>query len=242
MDLATLGGLVVLALVDSTSFGTLGVPVWMLVQPRLRVPAVLTYLAVIAAFYWVLGLALLGGVAALAGATDELRELSEGRGFLWAQLVVGVALFAASFVFDRKRVAARRERRGGAPTRMERWTARAVGPDATMLTVAGLAVGAGLVEGASMLPYLAAVGLIVATGTGFGTGATVLAGYVVVMVLPALLLLASRLALHDRLTPLLDRVAGWMRRGTSEALAWGLAIVGVLLVLDATRRLGLLGS
>lgn len=240
MDLATLGGLAVLALVDSTSFGTLGVPVWMLVQPRLRVPAVLTYLAVIAAFYWVLGLAVLAGAAALSGVFSDLVHRSEGRAFLWGQLVVGVALFAASFLLDRKRVAARRHRRGGAPTRTERWTARAVGPDATTRTVAGLAVGAGLVEAASMLPYLAAVGLLVASGTGFALNAGLLAAYVVVMVLPALVLLGLRLAVHERVTPFLERVNGWLRRGASEAMGWVLGIVGFLVAADAVTRLGLL--
>lgn len=241
MDLTTLGALAALALVDSTSVGTLGVPVWMLVQPRLRVPAVLTYLAVIAAFYWVLGLAVLGGAAALSGVVADLVDRSGTRPFLWGQLVVGVALFGASFLFDRTRVAARRQRRGGTPTRTERLTARAVGPDATMRTVAGLAVGAGLVEAASMLPYLAAVGLLVASGNGFATNAGLLAAYVLVMVLPALVLLGLRLAVHARVTPLLERVNGWLRRGASEALGWVLGILGFLLAADAVTRLGLLG-
>lgn len=239
MDLATLGGLAVLALVDSTSFGTLGVPVWMLVQPRLRVPAVLTYLAVVAGFYWALGLAVLSGAAALTGAAAEVAERSETQPFLWGQLVVGVALFAVSFLFDGKRTAARRQRRGGGPTRMERWTSRAVGPDATMRTVAGLALGAGVVEAASMLPYLAAVGLLVASGNGLAVNASLLAAYVVVMVLPALVLLGLRLAFHERVTPFLERVNGWLRRGASRALGWVLGILGFLVAADAVARLGL---
>ena len=55
---ATAAALAALALVDSTSFGTLGIPVYMLVQPRVRVAALLGYLATIAGFYWLLGVVL----------------------------------------------------------------------------------------------------------------------------------------------------------------------------------------
>ncbi len=51
--LTTLGGL---ALLDSTSIGTLVVPVWMLLMPgRPQVRRLLTYLVVITTFYFVVG-------------------------------------------------------------------------------------------------------------------------------------------------------------------------------------------
>lgn len=239
MELTALGGLVVLALVDSTSFGTLGVPVWMLVQPRVRAAAVLTYLAVIAAFYWLLGLTLLAGAEALTGISDSLADLSDSRPFLWAQLVVGVALFAGSFAFTRKRGDARRARRMGEPTRMERWTSRAVGPEASLATVTTVALGAGVVEAASMLPYLAAIGLLTTAGVGFVGNAGLLAAYVVVMVVPALALLGLRLVAHRQVGPLLERVHGWLQRNKDEMLGWVLGIIGFLVASDAIQRLGL---
>jgi len=239
MELTALGGLVVLALVDSTSFGTLGVPVWMLVQPRVRAAAVLTYLAVIAAFYWLLGLTLLAGAEALTGISDSLADLSDSRPFLWAQLVVGVALFAGSFAFTRKRGDARRARRMGQPTRMERWTSRAVGPEASLATVTTVALGAGVVEAASMLPYLAAIGLLTTAGVGFVGNAGLLAAYVVVMVVPALALLGLRLVAHRQVGPLLERVHGWLQRNKDEMLGWVLGIIGFLVASDAIQRLGL---
>ncbi|PRY54124.1 Sap-like sulfolipid-1-addressing protein [Knoellia remsis] len=240
MELAALGGLAVLALIDSTSFGTLGVPVWMLVQPRVRIAAVLTYLGVIAGFYWLLGLVLLGGASALAGLSDDLATLADSPAFLWGQLAVGVGLFLLSFRFDKKRSAARRAARGGKPTRMEQLSQRAVGPDATFGTVATIALVAGVIEAASMLPYLAAVGIITTAGLGFAANAGLLAGYVVVMIVPALVLLGLRLSLHERIAPVLGKVNDWLQRSKDEMLAWVLGIIGFLVAVNAVQALGLI--
>lgn len=241
MDVAMVGGLAVLALVDSTSFGTLGVPTWMLVQPRVRAAAVLTYLAAIGLFYWALGLALLAGAQALLGASGSISGWAGSRPVLLGQLVVGVALLAASFAFTRKRADARRARRGGRVTRMQRWTSRAVGPDATLGTVSAVAVAAGLVEAASMLPYLGAVGILTSAGVGFAASAGLLAAYVVVMVLPALVLLGLRLRAQRTAGPVLERVHRWLERSKDEMLGWVLGILGLLLASDAFQRLQSLG-
>ncbi|MFW5474386.1 GAP family protein [Knoellia sp. CPCC 206450] len=240
MDVAVIGGLALLALVDSTSFGTLGVPVWMLVQPRVRAVAVLAYVAVIAGFYWLLGLGLLLGAQALTGVAASLSAWADSRPVTIAQLVVGVALFGASFAFTRKRGAARRARRGDRPTRMQRWTSRAVGADATVGTVSLVALGAGLVEAASMLPYLGAVGILTAS-VGTAASAGLLAAYVVVMVLPALALLGLRLAAHDRVRPVLERVHRWGERTKDEMLGWIFGIIGFLVAGDAFQRLQAMG-
>lgn len=85
----TLGGLVVLALVDSTSAGTLGIPVWMLARQRIRVRPVLGYLAMITLFYWLLGVALLLGLDVLA---RVVGQLGENPVVLWGQLALGAGL------------------------------------------------------------------------------------------------------------------------------------------------------
>lgn len=236
IETLSIGGLAVLALVDSTSFGTLGVPVWMLVQPRVRAVAVLTYLGVIALFYWLLGVALLAGAGALVGAS-WVDDLLASQPFLWVQLLLGAGLFAVSFLFTRKRGEARRDRRGDRPTRMQRWMSRAVGPEATLGTVTGVALGAGLVEAASMLPYLAAIGLLTATGWGLVITSGVLVLYVVVMTLPALLLLGLRLAAARQAEPVLTRINAWLQRNKDEMLGWVLGIIGFLLAADAASRL-----
>lgn len=95
---ALIGALAVLALIDSTSFGTLLIPVWLLMSPgRVRVGRMLLYLGSIAGFYALVGLAILLGAGALS---DTLSTLSSTRPFLIAQLVIGVGLFAWSFKLD----------------------------------------------------------------------------------------------------------------------------------------------
>jgi hypothetical protein len=95
---ALIGALAVLALIDSTSFGTLLIPVWLLMSPgRVRVGRMLVYLGSIAGFYALVGLAILLGAGALG---DTLSTLSSNRPFLIAQLVLGVGLFAWSFKLD----------------------------------------------------------------------------------------------------------------------------------------------
>lgn len=237
----TLGGLVVLALIDGTSVGTLGIPVWMLAQQRIRARPVAGYLLTIAAFYWVLGVVLLLGVDALLGIADGL---SANPALAWAQLVVGLGLLGCSFAFDEKPAArrrARREARGAGPTRVERLKGRVVGERATTRAVVALAVVAGVIEAASMLPYLAAMGLLTASELDLGVQLLVLIGYVLVMVAPALVLLGLRVGLATRVEPLLARINAWFAKRSDAMIGWVLGIVGVLLALDAAERLQLLG-
>lgn len=59
MSLGLLLSLAGLALVDSTSIGTLFIPIWLLLAPgRVSVRRILVYLGTIAAFYFAVGLVL----------------------------------------------------------------------------------------------------------------------------------------------------------------------------------------
>jgi hypothetical protein len=226
--LAALAGL---ALIDSTSIGTLLIPLWMLLEPKLRVRQFFVYLATVAGFYFVVGILLTAGAG-------TVRELVDGSAVVsWIQLVLGVALFALSFYFDPKRV---RRRRGGVDPAM-RWRARLSTAEASPAAMAGLGVAAAGIEVMSMLPYLAAVGLITAAGVGAPVWVPVLAGYVVVMILPALLLVGVRVALGSRVETPLQVVSAWLWRHMDGALSWVLAIIGFLLARDAVVRLGLIG-
>ena len=55
--------LVVLALIDATSIGTLVIPIWLLLRRDYRraIPRVLLYLGLLAGFYWAIGLLLRSG-------------------------------------------------------------------------------------------------------------------------------------------------------------------------------------
>ena len=239
MALVTLGGLAILALIDSTSFGTLGLPVLMLARHRVAVRPFLAYLGVIAGFYVLLGIALLGGAnLALPG----LAAAGDSAPVLRAQIGVGVALFAVSFLIDKRGRAWLRSVRGRpAPTpgssRHDRWAARITGPNADLRVVTGVALAAGLVEAASMLPYLGAIGLLAAAPLAVPGKIAVLVGYAGVMVLPALALLGARLALAHRIEPALRRVHAWIDRYADDTLGWVVGIVGFLVAADGVSRL-----
>lgn len=244
MDAATIGALTVLALIDSTSFGTLGVPVIMLVQREVSRRALLLYLGTISVFYFALGAVLLGGATLL---TQGLAAMADHPRVAYVQAGIGLAFVAGSFLLDAKGQAWLRAKRRarGLPERQprhERWVARMIGPHPDARVVAGVAFGAGLVEAASMLPYLAAIGILSAAGLPAMLSLAALAAYVLVMALPAVLLLIARLLLTERVQPLLDRLAGWMQRHSDDALGWVVGIVGVLLFLDAQSRLSEAGA
>ncbi|MFI7574402.1 GAP family protein [Micromonospora sp. NPDC049497] len=218
-----------LALVDSTSIGTLFIPVWLLLAPGpVSVRRILTYLGTITAFYFVVGLLLFAGGSRLA---DALGGALDNRPVLWAQLVLGVALFLLSFRYGGKR----KTRTGG----VLRWRDRATAGDASARWLVGLALFAALAEVATMLPYLGAVGLLATSGVGAAGVVGLLAGYCLVMVLPAVLLLAARVARPGRIEPLLARLNDWITRTSGSTLGWVLAIAGFLLARDAATRLDL---
>lgn len=77
-----------------------------------------------------------------------------------------------------------------------------------------------------MLPYLAAIALLVEADLSASLSFALLAGYCVVIVAPALALLVVRLALHDRVSPWLERLAKWMSSHAENAVGWVLGIVG----------------
>jgi hypothetical protein len=224
-----------LALVDSTSFGTLVIPLWMMLDPRFRASFFFAYLGTVAAFYFVVGVALTAGAG-------SLRALAIGGGdtLLWVQLVVGLVLFLLSFRYEPKRIRRRRMRTGGAGPE-QRWQARLSTSQGSYRAMVLLGVAAAGIEVLSMLPFLAAIGLITSAAVPAPIWLPTLAGYVAVMVLPALLLLALRLALHRRIEAVLQVLSTWLSARMEEALGWVLAVVGFLLAADATTRLELIG-
>lgn len=226
MDLALLASLAVLALIDSTSFGTLLIPIWLLMHPGgVRARRVLVFLGTVATFYFAVGVAVALGAGAFL---PQIGRLLDTRPVSWAQLVLGVALFFLSFRLERRRKPAS----GGG--RLMRWRERAM-TDGGVAGLAGLALAAAAAEVTTMLPYLAAIGLLTTAGLGAGTITLTMAGYCLLMIVPALVLLAVRLAAGDRLTPLLTRIGTWM--ANSNTLAWIVGIVGFLLARDAAVRL-----
>ncbi len=231
---ATLAGsLFLLALLDSTSFGTLLIPIWFLLAPgRVAVGRILVFLGTVATFYFGVGLALLFGVDAMLGRVGGwLEDPMVIRG----QLILGVGLFVWSFFIGKSRKGPDGQSTG---SRLGRWRERALGRQGSGLgALIALALGTALIEVASMLPYLGAIGLLSTSDLGVGNRVVALAGYCVVMVLPALVALGGRIVAHRLIEPLLRRVARWLEKSAGEMTAWIVGIVGFLVARDALARL-----
>lgn len=225
--------LAALALVDSLSVGTLLLPIFFLIAPRLRVGRVLLYLATIAGFYALVGVLLLFGASTLLETFEGVLETPVALGI---QLVVGAGLLLASFLVPTKPKEG--DDPAGRPGRLARWRAAALeGPRPGVVMV--LALGAGLIEVATMLPYLGAIGLLSNSPLDLPTRILVLLAYCALMIAPALVLLLVRLVARRLLEPALQRLAAWLTRTGAETTAWVIGIVGFLLARDAANRLGL---
>ncbi|WP_306205625.1 GAP family protein [Actinoplanes sp. RD1] len=232
MEWTLIAALAGLALIDSTSVGTLVIPLWMLLEPRPRVSRFLLYLGTVAAFYFVVGVLLTAFAGTVRDAVAGLTVLN------WIQLGLGAALLVLSFVVD----PGKRRRRRGTVTPADRWRARLSTAEGSPRAMIGLGVTAAGIEVMSMLPYLGAIGLLTTSGLSLPVWLPTLAAYVLIMVVPALILLAVRLALGDRVQEPLQVVSAWLSRHSEGVLGWVLGIAGFLLARDAAVKLGLFGA
>lgn len=237
MDLPTIGTLVLLALADSTSFGTLLIPIWLLLaSTRPSVPRLLAYLGTVAGFYLAMGVLLSIGARLLLDDLQAWLASPTGGGVVMA---VGAVLFAGSFWLSSR---AKARQGDGAPERILRWRDRALDAEAgSVAPLMALALAATAIEVATLLPYLMAIGIMDGADLPLPVHGAVLAAYVVVMVLPALVLLVVRLVAHRRIEPLLQRVNDWLMRQAGEMTSWMVAIVGFLLVRAGSEAFGGLG-
>lgn len=243
-DIMSLGTLLVLALVDSMSFGTLLIPIWLLMTPgRVRVRRVLLFLLTVTATYFLIGTTLLAGVTALI---DAFNGWPASGAFLIGQLVVGLGLFVISIRVDSKGAKARAAgRAANGEGRISRWRAKAMGdtdsprPTTALMVLAVIAV---LAEVATMIPYLAAIGIITTQEPGWLGGAALLAGYCLVMITPALVLTFGRVVAHSALVGPLNKLDRWLTRHGRSVTAWMIGIVGAILALRAASALEWIGG
>lgn len=225
MSTGLIAVLVGLSLVDSTSFGTLLIPIWLLLAPgRVRAGRIAVYLGTVAAFYLVVGLTLAAGAATTLTAARSLVTGVPDTPLRVAQLATGIALVALSYWLE-----ARIRRRDGRSGRLQAWRARAVsdsGPAGarSLMVLAILATG---IEVVTMLPYLAAIGLLTAAAPGPAVLGAALAAYCLVMVAPAVVLTALRIVWHSRVDPLLTRINSWFERNNAKAVGWTVGGIGI---------------
>lgn len=234
MDLPSLGILALLALADSTSFGTLLIPVWLLLaSTRPRPGRVLAYLGTVAGSYLVLGALLSLGARLLLDDLQAWIASPVGGSVL---VVVGLVLLVVALLPLRRAEGSR----GG---RLLRWRERAAGSEAGSLRpLMGLALAATLLEIATLLPYLVAIGILDRATLPLPLHAAALAGYCLVMVLPALVLLVVRLVAHRAVEPALQRLNAWLTRQAGELTAWVAGLVGVLLINLGAAPIGGIGG
>jgi cytochrome c biogenesis protein CcdA len=243
MSIGLLLSLVGLALIDSTSIGTLGIPVFLLITPNPR-PAIrlLVYLGTIAFCYFLLGVGLMLGLDSILNTVISI--LSGNTGY-WIETVLGVGLFALSFRLDpnrkkRKREATRKNRGGEESTEeipadeKPKWMNRLNGNTKSMV---GLGILASAAEAATMIPYLAAIGIMTSAHLSAVQWIPILGGYSLIMILPALVLLAVRVLAGKRAQEALERLGAWIQKHSASALSWTLGIIGFFLARDGIAHL-----
>lgn len=234
MGLSQLLPLAGLALLDSTSIGTLVLPVFLMLLPGVKSGRVLLHLATISVFYFAIGVLMLLGAR---GLVTSLGPALESPVAYWAQLVIGVAMFIASWFVDPGKKRAQRAKQG-LPPEPSRWERRLTGNSGTVAVIT-VALLAGVAELAMMLPYLGAVGIITASGLPFIARIGILAGYVLLMCAPALVILVIRLTVGRHADKKLERFRTWLTRQSAESLPWILGVVGFFLAGSAAQALKL---
>lgn len=243
MSIASYLQLALLALVDSTSIGTLLIPMWMLMLPgQQRITnRVLLFLGTLAVFYWSLGALMLVGVNIAGSASGGLAGLWDLQGVKVAGLVVGGGMLTWALFSDtpKKKAAAKTGPKMPSrpvkktPAAEARWQQRISKALSRPAGVVVLAVLAGLLELPTMLPYLAAMGILTSANVPTSPSLLILAGYCLVMLTPALALLGLRTVLGIRVDKLLQRLNSTLSKYSGETFAWVVGIVGFLLLRSA---------
>ncbi|MEX0904065.1 MAG: GAP family protein [Pseudohongiellaceae bacterium] len=230
--------LTALALIDSTSIGTLLIPIWLLLDHRgVRTSRLITYLLTIAAFYLVVGLVIMLGADLLIGmdnggpvSVDDTAPRSlTSLVILIVQLAIGIWLFAISFRFDSKRP--------GAGERIARWKQKSENAGTSFRFLMGLALFAAMAEVATMLPYLGAIAMISNAELTWPVRFWLMIAYCLMMILPAMALLSLRQLMDEKVRPTLARIDNWVGKNAETALGWVLGIAGFLIARDAIARL-----
>lgn len=201
--------LILLAPIDSTSFGTLLIPVWLLMSSeRVSIGRFLIYILTVAGSYFFIGVGIMLGADALV---TSYASLFESETFLMVQLVTGIILLIISQLMDTKKARIRaQERVKSGESKLLNWRKQLMDDSNqvqnSLVLLMVLAVTAVALEVATMLPYLAAIGLIILEELSWPTSSILLLGYCVVMILPACILMIGRLIAHRALAEPLKKM------------------------------------
>ncbi|WP_223411210.1 GAP family protein [Occultella gossypii] len=209
--MVTVGAVLGLALLDMLSPALVAVTLYLLIaRPRRAGLLLAVYLGTVAVAYFVLGVLLMLGLAALAPVSDPVV-------WRWVQGGIGLSLFIGSWFIPSRKT--------------ERSPVRARTSTVPAMVLLGL--GTWLFEFYTAVPYFAAVGLMTSAGLEPATWLPLLGAYVIIMILPGVVLYLAWVILRERMQERLER---WQRRiatGSRSAASWIVGIAGVLILLDA---------
>ncbi|SEE68085.1 Sap, sulfolipid-1-addressing protein [Arthrobacter alpinus] len=259
MTIAIYAQLAFLALIDSTSIGTLLIPLWLLLRHDARRIAlrILLYLGVLAGFYLVVGIVVLSGAGWVVKGlgADSLMQVPA---IAWAATIGGGAMLSYAVFSDsrkkRKKASApsggpagigaeeNPDHRTETPVSEQRWQARIAKALRSPGGLVTLALIAGMLELPTMLPYLVAIGLLSNSTLAIPAEIGVLAVYCLVMLIPALALWSLRMIMGSRLDSALRRVGTKLGRFASESLLWVVGIVGFVMLRAGLSELAPMAS
>ena len=247
--------LLILALIDATSIGTLIIPIWLLLRRGYSraIPRVVGYLGILAIFYLVVGLLLRSGWDLGASLLPEEFFQQPVLRLLGLVLGAGMILWALTYKTDAQKAGALAKTAAKTPASADSGAPHnPTGSGATVqpevpLRLRGLlgsaldsksgvlvlALVAGLLELPTMLPYLAAMPVLKNSGWAESTQLMALGLYCLVMILPALALAGVRALAGERLDAWLQRIGVKLGRYAQETLGWVVGIAGYLLIRSA---------
>lgn len=232
-------GLALLALIDSTSFGTLALPFVLVIQPTVPYRQLTTYLAVVASCYYALGVALLFAGSRVRAALAGWTSVWESAPVIVVEFLLGAALAGMAIILGRRTTDGRAEGNGrGARSqaRYDKWRARLIGQEASLRLTAVIALGAVAVEAASMAPYLAAMASLSSAVLGVAETLIVLTTYVGVMLLPISWCTVVRTFAGPRSQARLLRADAWFGQHGATAVRLSVGIIGLIVAVHAVSR------
>ncbi|WP_193095623.1 GAP family protein [Brevibacterium sp. FME17] len=224
-----------LALLDTTSFGTSLVPLWLLLAPgRVRPARMMAYLFTLTVAYFLAGILLALGADRLLDAIGTLLDAAPPTAVEIGWLLIGVALVVTACL-----VLARARARRAQPVsgRLGRWRDDAMTDPRSSAGLIRLAMIAFTLEVATMVPYLAAIGLLTRADIGWPATIAWLAIYCLVMVIPAAALTLVRVYAHERIDPFLRHLSDWLARNSTTTAGITLGLIGIVITIDATTIL-----
>lgn len=227
--------LLVLALLDGLSIGTLLIPLFLMIAPgRVRAGRIMLYLATITVFYFAVGVLFSLGIVNLV---DAASDFLQSHGGLVLRLIFGAVLLIVAIAMPttKKRVNDEPEQ----TPRLIRWRNALVAHGTRPIAVMSVALGAGLIEVATMVPYIVAMTMMAEARLTPLEHGSALAIYCVVMILPAVLFLVLRIVAARMIDAPLQKLAAWLQRTGTETTAWVLGLIGLVVAREAAVKLQL---